>query len=349
MQPLMIDENIPPGGIIELDEPVDWGSVDPNLRGPNGEEPPQPQPKPTLEWLFYQYQQAAKRRDRIEIEGYDDVSEVIGEYREITPCPSRGKISFRQIGAVRLKEKEINLDDEDLLLCRKPVATGELDDQNNPIFRHPDPTNDPQDFYSALYGHNYDVYRAKVLPMNPLNAWNESFSEPHPLDNEQEENGYGFRGVQVKEDDDGEYFRVFSSSRSVYGFYGYRPDGTEIWKLFYYPKATYCTAYVGRIPAGTRLEWAVEVRKTSGDWRSESGSFQIRGMPEGFMSGSYPDDMKEYYAKSLRATSGWQTFSGELTIDDRYQDLILSFQQNGSDSTTAYQNIYFRNFQIWRV
>lgn len=320
----MIDKAIPPEETQELEILLDIDESE--------------YPAPTLEWLHYQYQTAAKLRDRIDVPGYEDASEVIGEYRELTPCPRDGRISFKQIGGIRLKTNDISMDDEDLLICRKPVPTGELDGRDNPIFRHEDPTNDPSDFYSALWGHNYDVYRGKILPMNPLNAWNEGFSDPQPWDNENEDFGYGYRGIEVKENDDGEYFRLFSSSR---------PSYYNNWRVM----ATYAIAYIGRIPAGTRLEWSVEIfKREDGGWRSEAGSFQIRGWPEGYYSGSYPDDMKEYHNQSIRNTYGdWLTYSGEITIDERYSDLWLAFQQNGSSSSSTYQNIYFRNFQFWRA
>lgn len=318
----MIDDAIPPGGIQELESPPDVESQE---------------PEPTLEWLHYQYQTAAKLRERIDVDGYEDASEVIGEYRELEPCPKNGRISYKQIGGVRLKTKDIAMDDEDLLICRKVFATGELDDRDNPIFRHEPPTNEPSDFYSALWGHNYDVYRGKILPMNPLNAWNEGFSDPQPWENSEEDNGYGYRGIEVREDDDGEYFRLYNSSRPYY-YQNFRV------------LATYAVAYIGRIPAGTRLEWAVEIfKREDGGWRASTASFQIRGWPEGYYTGSYPDDMEEYHSQSVRQTSGWQSFSGEFTVDERYNDIWLAFQINGSSATTSYQNIYFRNFQIWRA
>ena len=345
----MIDDDTSPGEITES-KIRDLSVLDRTRLGPNGEKPWEPTPAPTIEWLEYQYKLAAKNRAVIDINGQvTDVSEVIGKYREITPCPSKGKISFKQIGDLReYSRQEISMDDEELLICRKPVASGGLDNKDNPIYEHADPTYDPKDFYSAFYGHFYDVYRAKILPMNPLRAWNEGFSSPHPLDNKQENNGYGYRGVQVKENDAGKYFRLYSASVGEYVFVGWYPNNTPAYDWRYYPKATYCTAYVGRIPAGTRLEYSVQIYKPYGDWRSEGGSFQIRGWSEGFFGGESMDYVNNYFG-GAGSSSAFQTFSGEFTIDDRFQDLWMAFQQNGSNNSNHYQNIYFRNFQIWRV
>ena len=347
-----LDHDTPPGGIQERAAPLDLSGLDRTRLGPNGEKPWIPEddpPAPTIEWLDYQYKLAAKNRAIIDINGdYNDASEVIGEYRELTPCPRTGKISFKQIGDLRLKKKDIALDDEDLLICRRPVASGQLDGYNNPIFRHEEPTNDPKDFYRALWGHGYDIYRAKVLPMNPLNAWNEGFSNPYPLDNDQEDYGYGRRGVQVLENDGGKYFRIYNSSYSEDVFVGVYPDGRPAFERRYYVRATFATCYIGRIPPGTRLEWCVDIYKENGDWRSEDGSFQIRGWAEGYFGGDFMD----YENISFRSAGNdktWRCYSGELTVDERFNDLWLSFQQNGSDNTTQYQNIYFRNFQIWRA
>ncbi len=348
------DHDTPPEGIRERAAPLDLSGLDRTRLGPNGEKPWIPEndpPAPNIEWLHYQYRLAAKNRAIIDIDGdYNDASEVIGEYRELTPCPRKGRISFKQIGDLRLRKKDISMDDEDLLICRRPVASGDLDDSDNPIYRHPDPTNDPKDFYSALWGHGYDVYRGRVLPMNPIDAWTEGFSDPHPLENDQENNSFSKRGVEVKENDEGKYFRIYNSSAASYVFLGVYPDGSAAYDWRYYVRATYMTAYIGRIEPGTKLEWCVEVlKREDGGWKAEAGSFQIRGWPEGWYSGSYPDDIKEYHDQSMRKTSGWQTYSGEFTVDERYKDIWLSFQQNGSDNTTQYQNLYFRNFQIWRA
>ena len=345
------DHDTPPEGIKERAAPLDLSSLDRTRLGPNGEKPWIPEddpPAPTIDWLEYQYKLDAKNRAIIDInDQYTDASQVIGEYRELTPCPRKGKISFKQIGDLRLKKKDIAMDDEDLLVCRRPVADG-VDDADNPKFRHEEPTNDPKDFYRALWGHGYDMYRARVLPMNPLHAWNEGFSAPYPLDSSQEDYGFGRRGVQVLENDGGKYFRLYNSSYGEYVFVGWYPNNTPAYDWRYYVKATFAVCYIGRIEPGTRLEWCVDVYKSRGDWKSESGSFQIRGWSEGFFGGE-SIDYENIGFRSAGNSSSWRCYSGEITVDERHNDLWLAFQQNGSDNTTQYQNLYFRNFQFWRV
>ena len=100
---------------------IDTSELDVSRLGPKGEKPWVQPAAPTFRGL-------------IDITGdYDDVSQVIGTYRELTPCPRSGRINFKQVGGLRLKTSEIEMDDEDLLVCRKPEATGELDENNNAI------------------------------------------------------------------------------------------------------------------------------------------------------------------------------------------------------------------------
>ena len=106
---------------------------------------------------------------------------------------------------------------------------------------------------------------------------------------------------------------------------GWYPNNTPAYDYVYYPKATYCITYIARLPAGTRLEWAVEINKLRGDWKTQSGSFQIRGWSEGFFGG----DGMDYEDIGVRSTDGWQTYTGEITIDERHNDLWLAFQQTG--------------------
>ena len=307
--------------------------LDTTRLGPNGEKPWEPEPRTEL-------------RDIIVNDDFDDPSDVIGSYRELVPCPSSGKITFKQIGDLRFMTKNVSLDDESLLACRKPVATGELDDWNRPIYRQEEPTFDPSDFYGALWGHEYIAQRGKVLPANPINAFNEGFSQPYPTENEQEGNNFSLRGLTTEEGDDGsENFRLYSSSYGEYRFIGWDSNGNAVYDWRYYPKATYAIAYIGRIPSGTRLEWAVEVYKQRGDWRMESGFFFIRGWSEGYFGG----DETEYVREEIRDTDNkWRSVSGEITIDDRHNDLYVAFEQWGGEHDTSYQNIYFRNFRFWR-
>ena len=300
---------------------------------------------PTFMDIESQYRRAAQLRDQIDIDGdYSDASEVIGEYRELSPCPKKGKITFKQIGDLReYKSKPVSMDDETLLICRKPVATGDLDGLNKPIYRHAEPTFDPVDFYQAFWGHEYDIYRGRVLPINPIGAWNENFSNPQPQDNDREENGYNYRGGQVKDDDEGEYFSLYSSSRYERYLYGYNGN-VPIYRNRYFPLGTFAISAIGRVEAGTRLVWKAEVYKAKG----EKAYIQIGGWSEGFFGG----ESKTYHEEGfIRAgsSSQWETFTGEFTVDDRFMDLYISFQQNGNDNDDNYERLNFRNVQIWRA
>ena len=110
------------------------------------------------------------------------MSQQIGFFREITPCPSSGKITFKQIGAIRQITTNIACDNEELLLARKPQPTGELDSFENPIYALKEPTYDPSDFYSAYWGASYDVIKGDDLGPTPLGDWNEQFEDPQPPD-----------------------------------------------------------------------------------------------------------------------------------------------------------------------
>lgn len=346
-----LDHDTPPEGTQERAAPLDLSelsSLDRTRLGPNGEKPWIPEddpPKPTIEWLEYQYKLYSKNRAVI---GIPDVeaTDVVGTFRELTPCPRSGKISFKQIGDIRLKTKDIFMNDEDLLVCRRPVANG-VDSNKEPKFEHEEPTNDPSDYYRALWGHGYDIYRGEVLPMNPLESWNEGFSPPYPTSSSQEDYGFSRRGVQVLENDSGEYFRLYNSSYGEYVFLGYYGNGNPAWGWRYWVRATYAVCYIGRIEPGTRLEWCVDVYKPNGDWRTEGASFQIRGWSEGFFGGDSMD-YENIGFRQAGSSGDWRCYSGEITVDERFNDLWLAFQQNGSDNTTNYQNVYFRNFQFWR-
>jgi len=317
---------------IEPAAPFDTSDLDVSRLGPKGETPWVQPAAPTFRGL-------------IDITGdYDDVSDVIGAYRELTPCPRSGRINFKQVGGLRLKTSEIEMDDEDLLVCRKPEATGELGGNNAAIYRHKEPTNDPSDYYQAVWGHAYDVYRAPVLPMNPLNGWNEGFSAPYPTENDQE-NGYGLRGVQIGEEDGQKHFRLYSGSYSERVFLGWYPDGRPAYGDRYYPRATYCNAYVGRFEPGTRLVLSFEANNTFGGWESEEGAYQIAAWSEGWFGG----EQKIYKQGAVATRGSWDVFTTEITIDDRFRDLWLAFQQNGSGDTSQFQSTYFRNYQIWRA
>ena len=129
----------------------------------------------------------------------------LGFTRTINPCPNSGRISFAQIADLRLDRDDVDCNDEPLLVTRKMVETDEESEYREKYYHvHPEPTNDPSDYYGAFWGHGYDFIRSEVAGPNPIGTWIEAFSEPYP-------NGFSDRGVQTKEDADGiKYFRLFA-------------------------------------------------------------------------------------------------------------------------------------------
>ena len=194
------------------------------------------------------------------------MSQDIGFFREITPCPRSGKITFKQIGAIRQITKNISCDNEELLLARKPQPTGELDDYNNPIYALKEPTYDPSDYYSAYWGSSYDVNKGESLGPNLLGDWNEQFVDPQPPD-EFNAGGWGpdaeardgVRKVESKLDSDGNpYIDVISASGGIYRYAGTYPDGSAAYDWFWYPRTAYAISYLSRAEAGDRLVFYFE-------------------------------------------------------------------------------------------
>ena len=308
----------------------------------NGEESWSSAPAPTLDDFVRSYRSSALREI---IEGEED--RELGFVRELEACPRKGRINFKQIAQLRQRKSGVDTRDEDLLICRKPVATGDLDAFDNPIYRHEDHNDDPSDYYQALWGHDYDVYRGKVVGPRHANSWSEGFSDPYPTEAEDEGNGYARRGVEVNENDEGDkYFRIYSSSTSERVYIGTYPNGNPAYETKYYPRATYLTTYVGRIEPGTRLIFNFEAYSSDSSWRGQRGVFSMRGWEEGFMGGDSMDYMQFSISNDRNE---FISYTDEFTVDERFSDIWIAFQQNGSSATINYQNLYLRNFQIWRA
>ena len=252
---------------------------------------------------------------------------MLGAYREITPCPASGRITFKQLGDLRERSSGIDCDDSDLLVCRKPKATDELSLNKKTLRKQAEASNDPSDFYNACWGHNYDFIRGYDLPPNPIGSFMELFSDPQP-------EGYSERGVQVKTwDDGGEYFRL----------YAYTDD--KNWQGDFVEKATYLSSYVGRFAPNTKLTIYFEYNGDAGDWQNPSPSFSLRGWSDGW----YQGETKEYISTGLRTNDRyWSVFEQEFTVDSVHRDIWIAFQQNTSTVQANYENLYVRNVQIWR-
>lgn len=278
------------------------------------------------------------------------MTQDIGFVREITPCPRSGKITFKQIGAIRQITKNIACDNEELLLARKPEPTGDLDDFNNPIYALREPTYDPSDYYSAYWGASYDVIKGESLGPNPLGDWNEQFEDPQPpddlssiLDGEQFRDGS--RSVEALIDDDGNaYLTVESSSPGAYRWSYVNNEGFSVYEWFYYPRTAYAISYLSRAEAGDRLVFYFEWQSGKSKWYDEGCYMRIIGWRDGWMG----NDEKEYVSIG-NSSRDWKSEIVEIEVDPSYRDIAIAFYQKGSDNGSYTQNCYFRNVHCWRA
>lgn len=274
------------------------------------------------------------------------MSQNIGFFREITPCPSSGKITFKQIGAIRQITSNIECDNEELLLARKPQPTGELDGWNNPIYALREPTNDPADYYSAYWGCSYDVIKGESLGPNPLGDWNEQFVDPQPPDDYQDiadgaggsaEAKSGYRGVASAVLDGTPCIEMTAASGGVYRFYAWQ-GSTPLYRWDWYPRTVYAISYISRAQAGDRLVFYFESRGTEGSY------MRIIGWRDGWMG----NDEKEYASVSTR-NSGWKSEIVEIEVDPSYRDIAIAFYQSSSDDNSYFYKSYVRNVHCWRA
>ena len=277
------------------------------------------------------------------------MSQNIGFFREITPCPSSGKITFRQIGAIRQITANIACDNKELLLARKPQFTGELDVLNNPIYRLAEPTYDPSDYYSAFWGASYDVMRGESLGPNPLGDWNEQFEDPQPPDDfEEEAEGWGpdaqfkngLRTVGLESDEEGNDCLVVSSaSGGIYRFFG-----GQGYQWSWSPRVAYAISYLSRAEVGDKLVFYFEWKSGNNSPEDVGCYMRIIGWRDGWMG----NDSKEY-AYLGNSFAQWQSTIVEIEVDDSYRDIAVAFYQNGSPETDRAQRCSFRNVHCWRA
>lgn len=276
------------------------------------------------------------------------MSQQIGFFREITPCPSSGKITFKQIGAIRQITSNIECDNEELLLARKPQPTGELDSFNNPIYALKEPTYDPSDFYSAYWGASYDVIKGDDLGPTPLGDWNEQFEDPQPPDDfsggDPADYVNGSRSVVSGSDADGNpLIQVYSTSGGTYDF-AYWQGNNPVYQWNYYPRTAYAISYLSRAKAGDRLVFYFEWKCNKGSWYDVGCSMRVIGWRDGWMG----NDLKEY--TSLDNNSNlWKSEIVEIEVDPSYRDIAIAFYQTGSESGNYQQVCSFRNVHCWRA
>ena len=263
----------------------------------------------------------------------------VGFSRMINPCPTSGKITFKQIGDLREYDgAPISMDDERLLNCRQPSPAGDG------TYYQPVATNDPSDYYNALWGSEGVVNRGRVLPMNPIGSWNENFPNGYPLDNSNEDNSFNYRGVTPQENG----FRMYAASEARYVFVGMDPNnpGYGIYEWRYYPRTVNAVGYIGRFEAGTRLSMAFETYSNiSGDkWKQTAGYWSVRGWTQGFFQG----DSKTYEEGRIPLRSTY-THVVDITVNDAPKDIWIAFQQDGDPDNDTQQWFELNNFWIWRT
>ena len=303
--------------------PID--NIDRSRLGPNGEipwEPPEPvAPFAGLDELY--------KKER-----------SVGYSRVIGPCPSSGKITFKQIGDLReYNGKPINMNDSRLLNCRQPAPLG------NGGYYQPAATNDPSDYYNAVWGSEGVVNRGRVLPMNPIGSWNENFPSPYPLDNDNEENSFKYRGVEAS----GNGCRLYAISEKRRVFIGYDQNnpGYGIYEDRFYPRTVNAVSYVGRFDAGTRLSMAFDTTHYSSypDWQVTMGWWGIRGWTQGFFNGS----VKEYASGGVWRKATNYPYVVDIEVDDAHKDIWIALEQSGDPDNDDEQWFSLNNFWIWRT
>ena len=274
--------------------------------------------------------------------GLDDLykgNRSVGFSREILPCPSSGRISFRQIGDLREYDgAPISMDDERLLNCRKPAPAGDG------TYYQPDATNDPSDYYDALWGSEGVVNRGKELPMNPIGSWNENFPGTYPLDSSSEDNSFNYRGVTAK----GLGFRMYAKSEARYVFVGMDPanPGYGLYEWRYYPRSVNAVGYIGRFEAGTRLSMAFETYSMIGadKWKQTAGYWSVRGWTQGFFQGD-----SKTYEEGRVVIRAKHTQIVDIVVNDAHKDIWIAFQQDGDPDNDIEQWFELNNFWIWRT
>ena len=290
--------------------------------GPNGEQPYVHDPKIlTLDDVI------REERERRLLRG----DPGIGSYRNLTPCVSSGRIDFKQIGAIRQVTKNIDLTDPWLLGARKPVQDGGVDEVNQPTYSRPAPTNDPSDYYSALWAMDNKVVRGVDLPMPPLDSWNEA-SQP---------NGDAPWSVGSA----GDYIAMSAGSRVENQFWGWS-GSTPVFRDVYYPATAFAITYIGRIAPGTRLVFYWEWYGRGHQYYTTDRYLNIRGWRSGWFGG----DHLEYHALVQGGRlSNWRSEMREIVVDSQYSDIWIAFQVTGSDKTTTSTSCNFRKFSCWRA
>lgn len=285
----------------------------------------------------------------------------IGGTRELTPCPKNGKITFKQIGAIRDISEEINMDDEILLPCRRPFPLkGEdgdavVDDTSdeNQVYKQREPANDPADYYAALWGHNYKLTDGNTEVANPLDEFHpdfdRTFPDKPPYQGEGDNIYDAWRGgsqyVSISDETTDEpHFAVVASSYEVYTYTGSAGNGFGYYEWLPAQIDSQAWAYIGKVPANQNLFVYFEWNCSKARWYDEPATMEISAWREGYRQG----DQKQYFTSSI-ANRGWRSELVEIEVDENFRDLWIGFKQESSMEGSYSQACYFRNINIWRA
>ena len=280
----------------------------------------------------------------------------IGQFRELTPCPKNGKITFQQIGAIREVASSIEMDDERLLKCRsmsvKKGADGksELDDYGNAIYVKAEPTNDPADFYAALWGDVGDLTDGNTNLSNDYGEWyveNEFFSTNTP--NEDVFGGWrdGIQeAVSVDYDTaDGKGERgIRLTAKPAESSNGLDPLGQIIWRPIQVDSTV--KGYVGRLPAGQTYHIYWEWKQTSTQPWSERPTMKVFAWAGGYKASEVVETLLEENHRG----SEWKSCKYIFDVPTNgYEDIWIEFRQDSPISVGYTSASIFKNVQIWRA
>lgn len=272
----------------------------------------------------------------------------IGQVRELNPCPSNGKINFQQIGAIREIAAGISMDDARLLPCRKMVGKtkeeggAELDEYGNRVYVHSDATNDPADYYDALWAHDANILFSSEnnQQINELGKWytENEFSS----DREAEEDSY-VPPVQetstLPDPDDGSVrcIRLAAQSAQI-------RQGLDAWS-FISVDAT-LKNYVGKLPAGESFTIYCEWKQLSNNFWDLSPTMRVCGWADGYKGSEEYELLLDLSHEGTSWRSSKHTF---VVPDNGFDNIWLEFQQRSSDERGAPSISLMKNVQIWRA
>lgn len=279
----------------------------------------------------------------------------IGQFRELSPCPKNGKITFQQVGAIRGVSSLIEMNDDRLLKCRSmSVKKGEdgksvLDDYGNAIYVKAEPTNDPADFYAALWGDVGDLTDGNTNLSNDYGEWyveNEFFSSNTPS-----EDPFGWRpAIQEAEsisydtaDGKGERGIKLTASPAQSGG-GLDPLGQIIWRPFQSDSTV--KSYVGRLPAGQTYHVYWEWKQLSDSPDDERPTMKIAAWAGGYKASEVVEAL---LGEDHRGTQ-WKSCKRTFDVPTNgYQDIWMEFRQDSPNVSGRSSSSIFKNVQIWRA